>query len=137
MSKYLFVLLLQFQLLSSAHQRKWECERQKQFSITSKIYFWQLPFSGMTTVLSCMMLKKRLVASEQQQKFVLYSTTVTGFLRYLPLVWPVRQSKAAVEHNDVILTSLCVVHTPISHVSLVVLEHWNWRRHQDRGCGST
>ena len=43
--------------------------------------------------------------------------------RYLPLVWPVWQSGAAVEHNDVILTlglhiNGHVVHTPISHVSL-------------------
>ena len=44
-------------------------------------------------------------------------------LLYLPLLWPVRQSGAAVKHNDVILT-LCLLskqhvsHTPISHVSL-------------------
>ena len=44
-------------------------------------------------------------------------------LQYLPLVWPVRQSGAAVEHNDVILTlglhTTCrVLHTSKSHVSL-------------------
>ena len=46
---------------------------------------------------------------------------------HLPLVWPVRQSGAAVEHNDIILTlgllsKQHVAHTPISHVSLV---KWN------------
>ena len=44
--------------------------------------------------------------------------------RYLPLLWPVQQLGAAVEHNDVILnldlhTASWVVHTPINHVSLV------------------
>ena len=44
--------------------------------------------------------------------------------RYLPLLWLVRQSGAAVEHNDFILTlglllsKQHVAHTPISHVSL-------------------
>ena len=43
--------------------------------------------------------------------------------QYLPLLSPVQQSGAAVEHNDVILTlglhiNGHVVHTPISHVSL-------------------
>ena len=43
--------------------------------------------------------------------------------QYLPLDWPLRQSEAAVEHNDVILTlglhtTGHVAHTPISHVSL-------------------
>ena len=40
--------------------------------------------------------------------------------QYLPLLWPVQQSWAAVEHNDVILTLglLSEHHTPISHVSL-------------------
>ena len=42
---------------------------------------------------------------------------------YLPLVWLVRQTWAAVEHNDVILTlglhtTGPAAHTPISHVSL-------------------
>ena len=42
---------------------------------------------------------------------------------YLPLLWPVRQSGAAVEHNDAILTLALlskqhVAHTPICHVSL-------------------
>ena len=46
-------------------------------------------------------------------------------LRYLPLLWPVRQLGAAVEHNDVILTlgllsKQHVAHTPISHVSLAM-----------------
>ena len=41
-----------------------------------------------------------------------------------PLVWPVRQTRAAVEHNDVILTlglhtTGLIAHTPIRHVSLV------------------
>ena len=56
-------------------------------------------------------------------------------VRYLPLLWPVRQSGAAVEHNDLILilglhTTSRVVHTPISHVSLhsgapeVLSKHW-------------
>ena len=45
-------------------------------------------------------------------------------MQYLPLLWPVWQLGAAVEHNDVILTlglhtTSCVAHTPISHVSLV------------------
>ena len=44
-------------------------------------------------------------------------------VRYLPLLWPVRQSGAAVEHNDIIVTlglpsKQHVTHTPISHVSL-------------------
>ena len=43
--------------------------------------------------------------------------------RYLPLLWLVRQSGAAVEHNDVkvtlgLLSKQHVTHTPISHVSL-------------------
>ena len=43
---------------------------------------------------------------------------------YLPLLWPVQQSWAAVEHNDVILTlgllsKQHVAHTAISHVSLL------------------
>ena len=45
-------------------------------------------------------------------------------MQYLPLLWPVRQSGAAVEHIDVILTlgllsKQHVSHTPISHVSLI------------------
>ena len=60
------------------------------------------------------------------------STTTTGIerscLRYLPLLWPVWQSGAAVEHNDVILTlgllsKQYVAHTPTSHVSLFT--GWN------------
>ena len=52
--------------------------------------------------------------------------TTTGIerscLRYLPLFWPVWQSGAAVEYNDIILTlgllsKQHVAHTPISHVS--------------------
>ena len=44
-------------------------------------------------------------------------------LQYLPLVWPVRQSGAAVEHNDVtvtlgLLNKQHIAHTPISCVSL-------------------
>ena len=55
--------------------------------------------------------------------------TTTGMehtrVRYLPLLWPVRQSGAAVEHNDFIVTlgllnKQHIMHTPISHVSLVV-----------------
>ena len=43
---------------------------------------------------------------------------------YLPLLWPVPQSGAAAEHNDIILTiglnsTGRVVHSPISHVSLI------------------
>jgi hypothetical protein len=43
--------------------------------------------------------------------------------RYLPLLWPVRQSVVAVEHIDVLVTlgllsKQHVTHTPISHVSL-------------------
>ena len=39
--------------------------------------------------------------------------------QYLPLLWPVRQSEAAVEHNEVILylgllSKQLVTHTPIS-----------------------
>ena len=56
-------------------------------------------------------------------------TTTTGIERartqYLPLLWQVRQSGAAVEHNNVILTlglhtTGRVTHTPISHVSLIM-----------------
>ena len=54
--------------------------------------------------------------------------TMTGIehyrLRYLPLLWPVRQSGASVEHNDVILTlgllsKQQITHTSISHISLL------------------
>ena len=43
---------------------------------------------------------------------------------YLPLLWPVQQSEAPVEHNEVLLTlglntANCVTHTSLSHVSLV------------------
>ena len=57
---------------------------------------------------------------------LLVQLTTTGIepsrLRYLPLLWPVCQLGAAVEHNDVILTlgllsKQSVVHTPVSHVS--------------------
>jgi hypothetical protein len=45
-------------------------------------------------------------------------TTTTGIeasrTRYLPLLWPVRQSGAAVEHNDVILTNLMTSITLLS-----------------------
>ena len=46
-------------------------------------------------------------------------------LQYLPLFWPVWQSRATVEHNDVINilglhSKHLVTHTPISHVSLAI-----------------
>ena len=45
-------------------------------------------------------------------------------MQYLPLLWPVRQSGAAVEHNYVrvtlgLLSKQHVANTPISHFSLV------------------
>jgi hypothetical protein len=50
--------------------------------------------------------------------------------QYLPLLWPERQSGAAVEHIDVILTNLMTSYwldyTPIGHVSLlpgICLQH--------------
>ena len=39
------------------------------------------------------------------------TTTGIGRARYLPLVWPVQQSGAAVEHKDVIMT-LFTYHWP-------------------------
>ena len=44
-------------------------------------------------------------------------------LQYLPLFWPVRQSRATVKHNDIINilglhSKHAVTHTPISHISL-------------------
>ena len=46
-------------------------------------------------------------------------------MRYLPLLWPVQQSGAAVQHNDAIVTlgllsKQLVLQTPKSHVSLVL-----------------
>ena len=38
--------------------------------------------------------------------------------RYLPLLWPVRQSGAAIEHNDVILKNLMTSHSSILFLSL-------------------
>ena len=46
--------------------------------------------------------------------------------QYLPLLWPLRQLGAAVQHNGVILTlgllrKQDVTHTHISHVSFIVV----------------
>ena len=56
------------------------------------------------------------------------ASTTTGIERaqYLPLLWPVRQSGAADEHNDVILylclhTTDRVKHTPISSCLFVLI----------------
>ena len=58
--------------------------------------------------------------------------TTTGIERsrlgYLPLLWPVPQSGADVEHNDIILTlglpsKQHIAYTPTSHVSLLYSDH--------------
>ena len=68
------------------------------------------------------------------------TTTTTGIERaraqYLPLLWPVRQSGGAVEHNNVILylglhTTGRVTQTPISSCLFVL------RRPQKFGTSST
>ena len=54
-------------------------------------------------------------------------------LRYLPLLWPVRQSVVAVAHNDLkltlgLLSKQHVTHTPISHVSFgaaILTDFWD------------
>ena len=58
----------------------------------------------------------RIIGSRQQQQLGLNACAP-----YLPLVWPARQSEAAVEHNDFILnfglhTTGRVIHTPLSHI---------------------
>ena len=69
-----------------------------------------------------------------------YPTTTTGIravrARYMPLLWPVPQSGAAVEHNDVILMNLMTSHffnptpQPISSLSIpnqqVIFQRIQW-----------
>ena len=42
-------------------------------------------------------------------------------MRYFPLLWWLRQSGAAVEHNDVILTNLMMSHcsNPVTNLALL------------------
>ena len=54
--------------------------------------------------------------------------------RYLPLLWPVQQLGAALEHNDVILSlgllsKQPITNTPISHVSLISVKSLTVRAH--------